>query len=324
MRCRNRLRASPPMTFPPIAWSSVSKLSPAAMERLLRSPALCQALRTNKPRAVARMVEAEIVFERCADEKIDLWSSLGNIWLGELPAPVDHPSMSRDRFGRPAAPCVDGRIPLDLSLAPIPKYPSASLDRPDSVDAAPSVAALQKLDEAMELVRAVSQQTCAVVERMTSNLVLRTDHSTPGRIRSATSAAAIGRTVLVNVEHPSVGVPDVMEALVHEAIHSLTSCAELTHPLMPHDANPVCLHRSPWTAAELHAHAFLHACLVWFGLLNFWLAAERHRALQRHARRRISHIRTGFAKFNLSDCREIAPQPATVELLQTVKERALR
>lgn len=299
-------------------------LSLAAAERLLRSPVLCQAIRTNNPSLAARTAEAEIVLEILPEERIDRWNALGQVWLGEMPPSGIASPMSRDAFGRAVGPSVNGRIPIDLSLAAIPDFPKASLDCAQRVDSRVSPEALRKLDEAWQTLSAISDTASEVVKRMTSNLVLRNDDSAPPRLRSATSAAALGRSVLVNVDHPEVQLADIVEGLVHEAIHTTISSAELAEPLITAAADSGGAIRSPWSGAELHPHAFLHACLVWFGLLQLWLAAEDRGCLAGRSRRRVDDIRTGFRDLDLSAIRDRAPviPSTTYALIADVQQRA--
>jgi hypothetical protein len=183
-------------------------------------------------------------------------------------------------------------------------------------------ATMEKLNEAAILVEAISPLAWSAVRRFTGNIVLRQDGRSPPTFRSASSAAAIGRCVLVNVASPSTSPVEVAEGIVHEAVHALTSCAELQEPLFrPVEGEDEHTVSSPWTGASLHEHAFLHACLVWFAIQRFWEAALTARILTGHASRRVDEIRDGFKRLDRSAWHSATP--AAQQLFIDIKRRAI-
>jgi hypothetical protein len=63
----------------------------------------------------------------------------------------------------------------------------------------------------------------------------------------------------------------LMNALVHESVHTFLYLHEFAMKWYSDPAvNTSHIILSPWTARPLPAHSFIHACLVWYALLNFW------------------------------------------------------
>jgi HEXXH motif-containing protein len=298
-------------------------LSPAGVLRLLRAPAVCLAVRTGQPAALAQAIDAEIVLDLGPPESLETWSALGDVWLGLRPARIASP-LRTDGDGRRWGPRLSNGLPIDLSLDALLSFPKASLSDPACVDAAVSTSILAKLEAAIDLLRLACPAACPIVECMTTNLVLRSDRTPGTRFRSATSAAALGRVVLVNAQLDCATLADLVEALVHETIHTMTSCVELTDPLVGSQVRESIV--SPWTGDELHPHAFVHACLVWFGLLNFWSIARSRGVAETHAASRIADIRSGFSRLDLPACRPALGKiihPSLFASLQEIQHRGL-
>jgi hypothetical protein len=306
-------------------WSGVSI---SATERILHSPAICQALRTGVGLpAIWKMLLAEFVLDGTSGEHLDHWTALGDVWLGAGAPPGCDSSVLTRVNGRFHSPTLACGIPIDLSLPLQLAFPSAGIRQPDAPDGAGTSGILQRLDRAISLIKIVPAIALDTVLEMTSNLVLRTDIERPSNFRSASSAAALGRTVLVNTDAPIVSEALLAEALVHEAIHAAVACVELDQPLVQSSSSlPDATICSPWSGESLPLHAFIHACLVWFGLLNFWTLAEEVDILRGDASVRSRDILAGFESLRLGPAlgpyRHYLARGAE-SLLSSVQERAL-
>jgi hypothetical protein len=120
-----------------------------------------------------------------------------------------------------------------------------------------------------------------------------------------------------------------MNALVHEAIHSLLYMIEISEGFYVDGAVKTALQVvSPWSGRGLYLHSFVHACFVWFGLLCFWrLAADRQpQPLPRGvAEDQLARAAAGFRGPRLRACLndiETLLQPALVQQLNSVVELA--
>jgi HEXXH motif-containing protein len=111
-----------------------------------------------------------------------------------------------------------------------------------------------------------------------------------------------GRAVISNPQF--IDVVQTAESVVHEAIHAYLYMLSQTYPWgisdPGYDDKPKVL--SPWTGTLLPVSTFLHACFVWYGLLNFWshaLLADTFPS--RRVRGRMSRAARGFLGKSLLD-----------------------
>jgi hypothetical protein len=84
---------------------------------------------------------------------------------------------------------------------------------------------------------------------------------------------------LVSVGNVHLAAPaELIENIVHEAIHSVVYVSQLAEPMFGTDARddvgPPIAVASPWTGNPLHPRAFVHATRVWFAIANLWSRAE--------------------------------------------------
>ncbi len=264
-----------------------SSLSEAAATRVLRSPCICHGVRTGDVSLWAPPILAEWASEN--DARCEAWTALGDIWTGSE-RPPDALALTCDGRVWRGARLACG-IPLDQSLDVSLSCPAAGLHDPRRPTAAQEHRIVALLDAAIALIDAACPEAGTAVRAATSNVVLRVDPQSPAPVRSASSAAALGRTVIVL---NGVATPEALaEAMVHEAGHTLLSCAELDAPMVTNSAD-ACAAISPWTGAALPAQAFLHACVIWSSLLAFWRRAAARGVATDHAQERIAWIARGF------------------------------
>lgn len=76
-----------------------------------------------------------------------------------------------------------------------------------------------------------------------------------------------GFAAFSNVHSSPVQQAFLMNALIHEAVHSALYCIEGRGRFI---TGSVARMTSPWTGASLRAESYVHACFVWFALANFW------------------------------------------------------
>ena len=191
--------------------------------------------------------------------------------------------------------------------------------------------ALSRLDQALLGIDAMDAGVAAFVRRFTLVANPVVDTETPAYTSGSTSQY-IGRSLFCNAHLPGVDAGLVAESLVHEAIHSLLYMHEVTEPwiLDERRIDRVSVVRSPWSGAYLMLRPFLQACVVWFGLANFWALAaardlgafEAERVSQRHML-----TRRGFEQGPLLDLvAAYAPNvsPALLSLIAEMQDDVLR
>jgi len=318
-------KAIPGVPGLPELWS---ELPLEATGRILRSPAVWEIVRTGGAESLlARCLTAEYLLSCRPERHFEDWSALGDVWLGGSVPPDCESITQRSADGRFRGPSLTCGTPIDLSLPPVVAFPRAGVRAPRPPDAENMRASVERLNASLSVIQASASAAFDAVLDLVSNIVLRTDEDRPEHLQSASSAAALGRVVLVNAQADNNSPALLAEVLVHEATHTAISTIELEQPLIT-DLDSVQGARvgSPWTSALLPVHAFLHACLVWFALFNFWTIVERANIAPADALVRRANIRKGFESLRLSTC--LAPyqrylHPDTLPLLHAIQEEAI-
>jgi HEXXH motif-containing protein len=90
---------------------------------------------------------------------------------------------------------------------------------------------------------------------------------------SSSSRRHPGAACLSNVTSSEIHIYRIVDALLHEAIHSFLYALEREMPFYRTDHPVEPRVNSPWTGVNLALHAFVHACFVWFTLARFWSRA---------------------------------------------------
>lgn len=205
-----------------------------------------------------------------------LWTALGDYCI--------HPGGSCY-----VAPNLGGRLVLDFQ-SPNSRDLSSALSsaseygeearyvceaRPPLVERMASIAAA---------IESVNPDTAQFVARFTNVVMfVRTGGPEGEPFLSRSPERHIGLTVLVNSHQPDVDDAKLAEALVHEAIHSLIDTYETLANLADdptdrwvcdaslYDGTPRVV--SPWTGTRLVVPTYIHACFVWYGIVQFWSEA---------------------------------------------------
>jgi hypothetical protein len=199
---------------------------------------------------------------------------------GETPAALDCWTARGDARFAAAAPGAAGRFEAPTLAAGVvvdSPSPYAYLEANAAGSGEPVAtqelaALLPSLADAAGRLREVSQAAYETFRTSISVVTVRRDR----RHEAAASSSwpwLIGKMGLAN---PWAGAGDqrsaaLVNALVHESIHSLLYRIELVEPLYAsQQAGQDVLAFSPWSGRELRLHSFVHACFVWFGLWCFW------------------------------------------------------
>lgn len=243
-------------------------LAPETSHRLLRGDcdsAMVEFLR--------RSCEAELAAMGQCSPKSAVWTALGDRYI---PGTMD----SYEAYSAPRA----GSIVVDY-LSPH----AEGIRGPDRVDGkVPSDVqvglACRKLAAAFNLLREIESKVAAFVDQQVSTLVLRSNCASDA-IGSSSTPDYIGRVVLWNAHLRRADIGELVEQLIHEAIHCHVYKIELRVPFFVAPGCSASLKRimSPWTGRVLNVHNYLHASFVWYGLANFWLAAVERQTLPERA-----------------------------------------
>ncbi len=159
---------------------------------------------------------------------------------------------------------------------------------------------------------------------------LRFEPGAPTKINSSSFSQFIGLALLVNPHLPSVDVEKLADLIVHESIHSLLfMLEEVEQPFLLDRLSAKIMVKSPWSGNVINLHAYLHACLVWYGLYWFWcrasstgvFSAERCKALQEKARSGfLNHPSRWIAQYRELCSPEIMSYLQTVEFIMASRD----
>jgi HEXXH motif-containing protein len=151
---------------------------------------------------------------------------------------------------------------------------------------------LEDLRMALEAIDASSPTVAAFIRRFIRVLVVQRNDA--GAYSAYSANKYIGRVILSNPQR--AGAVAIAESLVHEATHALLYMQIQQDP-WGMDGDPLQEEKavSPWSGRMLPSSTYLHACFVWFGLLNFWTGVlEVDRLPESRVKGRLSRATLGF------------------------------
>ncbi len=159
-----------------------------------------------------------------------------------------------------------------------------------------------RVTEAQKLIKKWSPPTWKFVAIGTELLAIRGESSEPNKFGSASFRGLAGLNLLINPSTTTLQI--IIEAIVHEAIHSLLYQLEPAFgdffPDKINSKNPV---KSPWTGTIITLDNISQACFVWFGLFNFWEKASLFNTIDPEsgvAINNIQKIKQGFRNLDTS------------------------
>ena len=129
------------------------------------------------------------------------------------------------------------------------------------------------LNDALNKLKQISHIQHCLVSKCTLSLVISEDAAL--NFSSSTHGLYIGRVTIGARNCSEISVASIMDALVHESIHCLLLMFDRTHPLLKDDLQADTLPPiiSPWTGTPLPVPTYVHAVMVWFGLVHLWSRA---------------------------------------------------
>lgn len=106
-------------------------------------------------------------------------------------------------------------------------------------------------------------------------------------------------TVQIITNPQLMSVDDIIDSVVHEAIHSFLYSIELIHPfIIDRSIENTFKLVSPWSGQLLPLHSYIHACFVWYGLYFYWM--QHDGASQIEATKKRRRAQQGFLKEDLA------------------------
>ena len=146
-----------------------------------------------------------------------------------------------------------------LKLCPVEKYNNV----------------LSKIDEALNILKEHAKGFYFLV--LTNVSVIQVAINIECGFLSESYGTKVGLVNINNAHKKNIDTADIIDALVHEAIHNFLFCFNQKTPLLlkikNKNTDPVI---SPWTGNKLPLFNYIHACFVWWGLFNLWKSIIDH------------------------------------------------
>lgn len=206
------------------------------------------------------------------------WSALGDVRVSRSAASSGpaHPFPYRQVDDFVLAPIVrgtviDGYSPTHSTIFGYTQWSVES--HPDAEFAE----ATSKLSAAMQFIESVSEPTCTMLDACLRVVSLARVPDDPNMTVSGSHPHLRGLAAFSNLHSLRWAPGQVVEALLHEAIHSLISKMEIADSLFLsyRDAGDISA-TSPWSGRPMPLWAYIHACFLWFGSWHFWQRAGDH------------------------------------------------
>ena len=150
-----------------------------------------------------------------------------------------------------------------------------------------------KLLTALAMLAAASPPAYQFVTGLLDVIAVRREPGKPRTFHSSSFSRYVGLMLLTNAHLPNLDTAAIVDTLIHESVHSLLFMYERSERrfLRTPEASRIRM-ISPWSRAQVSLAAYLHACVVWYALYQFWRSAaqtnvfptERCLALERRAR----------------------------------------
>jgi hypothetical protein len=304
---------------------SLAMLPRDRRRRFLRAPQIASRLLAHRPPdsfdsgPVARSLLAELAAAGIVSELPDpVWTVLGDRRLDPA-APTSWGKTGACILGTHIV--VDGAGPTDFSHGA-----TGPLVLPTEEH---RVAIERKLSEAARAIAASSASTFGFWTDCVDVIAIRTTVDPLAPLSSNSLLRNARLTLILNGHLGRSESAPMAEAIVHEAIHSLLFMFEEVHaPFVPRNSEAEFLTvRSPWSGKDLFLSAYVHACVVWYGLYWFWTAAAEAAAWPvQYCSELRARARTGFEHRPFErlpgDCQKLL-SPDIAGLLAEIEDRML-
>jgi hypothetical protein len=288
----------------------VSRLAPLRRERFLRAPALATLLRSSAlpgeghiQRIEDWLAIEEYLSERHHSAPVSGWTAANDFQIesnGEATATKARNTVLQFAPGAQAT-IFDTESPTTGSGWIMKEMGSLVL-----YDDQERSAATELMENSRLRIAAFDPAVGALVACALGSIESGKSPSQQALFASQSARRNIGLATLFNLHCGLSPVDQVVDALVHESIHSMLYKLELIHPFYT-DQNAALYTKvaSPWTGRILELHSFVHACFVWYGLLMLWSRASEPSSFGQQAKER---ARRGFLAAPLREA--VAGEPA--------------
>ena len=266
------------------------------LEAVLRSPQfVAQIIRWRRDGApvdrafVSEAILAELVLEgHVSDLPAAIWSVRGDVKL----VPED------GALRRCQTPwLIADRVAIDDGSLQTFPYDGESEKLLLPLGESNSQAVRERLADCMTRLSAAVPAAAEFAQTFLTQVSLRFEPAAPTKINSSSFSQYIGLALLVNPHRPAVDVEKFATRSSTNPFTRCSSCSRDKSPFLLDRLSAKITVKSPWSGNVINLQAYLHACLVWYGLYWFWrrasstgvFSAERRQALQDKARSGFLH-----------------------------------
>ncbi len=259
---------------------AINKLPKANQQRLLLAPELYYLLQSTPEPGMREFeqVKKYIQMEQylCGQEKMHpgtQWTALGDCYFPGAMQEGEESVSSGEFSWHPELLFKArklGHIVLDaFSPYAVNRYPAVmgEISQPTQKELA---IATQRITDSLKFIRSTSSTAQLMIESSVQVLkIVQTPANT--RTSSMSFRSTVGMVTLFNVHSEYWTVKEVVNAIIHESIHSMIYKLQLVSKLYTdEEAASRVTAQSPWSGRILFLHSYVHACFVWYGLWNFW------------------------------------------------------
>ncbi|MET0063040.1 MAG: hypothetical protein ABW176_12185 [Candidatus Thiodiazotropha endolucinida] len=311
LKCVAEILTSTKSTHSSELVSGIKRLQAPALKRILISPELNKRVNLaarGDSSEFARFIQSSLTAEHllmdesdmsCDAEPSVLWTALGDYQFS-VSAVKKTKVMSQPKYLNDWGLLVDWKSPNTVN--PIDDdIGKTGFDQimPLNTCANAIHESEEKLSLSAYLIADVCPQAQSFIKRVLSVVCLRFSEGVERGYLSYSSRDRIGRAVLVNCDLPQATIPVLVNALIHEAIHSLIYRLEIHTPLseIPKSASEIRYVSSPWSGKQLRLSTYLHACYIYWALYSFWDQASLFGKIDdRIIQEQRQHLIGGFIK----------------------------
>ncbi|QTE21990.1 hypothetical protein [Polaribacter cellanae] len=267
---------------------------------------------------VEKLIYAEVAKETkkvLNPEFKDLWTSDGSFF-------ISYDNEKKDFFIY-ESPLLLNKIPIDF-LSPFSSLMNnEEMGEKDSLqiqnyDHEEFESIIQKLEVSISPLKGTCQNVLDFIQKFTLTIIPKKHKE--NYFSSGSNGLYIGRTVLSNLHITSKEL--IVEALVHEAVHSYLYMIEVLKPWMPDFessrkfGNQVA---SFWTGNLISVRSFTQAVFIWYSLYNFWkICKDKSLYDEGFINNRLNFITKGFERLKLNEIEKMTSIVFPIETKNTI------
>ena len=262
-------------------WERLNALSDKSASRILHSPELFHHLLRRHREGSAPLkkflqdsITAELALERRVLRlKAPVWTALGDHYFPAGPTPHLKPHFQADSLR-------DGILFDHCSPNAKRPFQASSFREVRPGEAVPlsveeHTLARSRVSEVCERLAADGNPAYLLIKHNTRVVIPRKDTDNPNFFSSSSSRSFIGRTIIIGGHLPDINAAQMTNSLIHEALHSFLYKHEVITPFVdaPNMGVKILL-ESPWSGGTININTYIHACFVYYALLNYWYGLQ--------------------------------------------------